>query len=1414
MRTDCSNFLSLLYVVSLLFFITKPVQSHTLTGNILKDLQSTDQAGLNLEAANWTITSIINTSIKTSVCDTVPILGGYEITNSGPTFKTTYTNLPSHNQINFSFQAFLLDSWDVNDNDHFEVMFDSTNVVGWTIIRTAGPLFIYDRCGNGVYLDYPPTMVHITVPHTSSTLTLMIKAVLNEPSSNESFGFRDITMEFIYSDYPVLTMCGISPASLPDRPCPCSAPNQYMDPVLSGTCEYCHPTCETCFNSSTNCLTCIPGTYFVNNQCLGCDLSCKTCSGGGANQCTSCITGYYMNYEDNSCHPGCLLPLVPHHSGGIDYCDTNCPGQYVYWDQTCSTTCPYPLIPTTSNGFDLCVYPCNVSDYLLWNGTCVNPCPYSSNITIINSRNLCNFPCAPGEYYYWDGSCQIACDFPLVKSFHGGLMERVHCEYPCQSAQFLYFNGSCLNTCPSPLSVQPIHGKQFCNYHCSMTEYLYWNGTCRDSCLFPLSIRVESFRSYCDYPCTNTLESLFWNGTCELCNPPLTLRNEAGKKYCDFGCPIDKYLYWDKSCQTFCDFPLIEFSEGDYELRYFCKYPCQISDYLYWNGTCNSSCPYPFTNTTSNSRNFCHFPCPPNKYLYWNSSCLDTCDFPHSIRLEGNITRSFCDYPCTNNSDFLFWNGTCGSCTLPFGGTTKAGKNYCEFPCNTNEYLYWDGSCNTTCVAPMVEGVEGYPMLRYFCNYPCEASQYLYWNGTCSYECNYPLFQRTETNSHFCDYPCSTNQHLYYNQSCLLSCDSPLVLRIEASLNYCDYPCSDSQYLAWNGSCFDSCSSPLVNRTYSAKNFCYPPCPNPLHYYMQDNFTCNETCNYPYIEDYQKPYPRCFPPAPLDIKEGLLEAQTNPGQVTIVVISKLMQYMKYLDTYMPVRLQRLTSSRGRNVLSTFSGIQLPDKTQENFAKENTPIIYARTNLHSSFLVNYWDNFMTILIGIAIAIVLTILEKLCHKFQYEIPELIFQRLRVIARWNYVLMFFASNIDEIILYSALEFKTINSASRAAETAPLSFMFCAMSLGLMVGLIYFIYFVIKQQLQTKSDEEMSLSHDSNKKWEDFQIFYRGFKTNNIFKRSFFLVYMMRIGLPMFIAVCAENSPLLICVLQIVISFLIIGFLLTMNPFTKKVNLVQLVLIEVIVLLMNICVTLLTLYNEGNVSHPRKVPTLVDFIYIGNDIINILVLVFLVTKVGLEGFAIHKNIQKQGIKGIKRYIAFLQLLALPLQQGNMGFEEVITYNPFNTKIKENSVMPIQEDTSRRKILRNQETIGENSFGTTYNERDITQKVGILEDEVTTNSMRIHKPHVVETDTFIETKVIQEDLSYPPLEGMFGGKISNYKRFQWNPDNDRTSITLQNSSEKPSIMRLRDKMQERKNLTAQINSKQDQGLNEPDSEF
>jgi len=70
-------------------------------------------------------------------------------------------------------------------------------------------------------------------------------------------------------------------------------------------------------------------------------------------------------------------------------------------------------------------------------------------------------------------------------------------------------------------------------------------------------------------------------------------------------------------------------------------------------------------------------------------------------------------------------------------------------------------------------------------------------------------------------------------------------------------------------------------------------------------------------------------------------------------------------------------------------------------------------------------------------------------------------------------------------------------------------------------------------------------------------------------------------------------------------------------------------------------------------------DLIIVGNTMINILMIIFLVIKIFLEAIALYKDLKRLKNISIKEKVAtYLQLLALPIQQDNMGFEEMINYH------------------------------------------------------------------------------------------------------------------------------------------------------------
>jgi len=509
---------------------------------------------LTAEATPWDLSLYNTTGVKVYDCSGYLLLGGYNILGgsgiTGPTpyygqyFKRTYIPPVAHNQINIQMRVYTIDSWDGNTNDdHFEIGIDGANTYAWRMNGFDPTYANTNICGNLSFKDFSPFTVYMSYPHTSMTsLELKIINGLDQFSSDESIGFRDIKIEFVTNPAPYFSLCGVGTAPLSSSPCPCASPNMFMYPPNSGTCVSCDSTCATCSGpASTDCTSCSAGNYLSSGQCLPCTGNCETCS-GTASTCTSCHTGWFL--VGSSCYSTCDSPLISYTSNGVTYCKTPCPGQYAYWDGNCGPTCSYnsnaagtfAIYPTTVNTFSICNYPCSsTSQVLYWNGTCsASGCPLPLSMTLFHGSTFCDFPCGNGQYLYWNGTCSNTCPSPLSDDTQGTNLPQKFCWYTCQPNEYLYWDQTCHNSCESPLwpetqgtSLQ----RQFCWFPCKPNEYLYWNGTCLAQCDYPLSKKLFAGHRFCNYPCEPS-HYLFTNGSC-LASCPVSFWQNDEYRFCD-----------------------------------------------------------------------------------------------------------------------------------------------------------------------------------------------------------------------------------------------------------------------------------------------------------------------------------------------------------------------------------------------------------------------------------------------------------------------------------------------------------------------------------------------------------------------------------------------------------------------------------------------------------------------------------------------------------------------------------------------------------------------------------------------------------------------------------------------------------------------------------------------------------------
>jgi len=795
------------------------------------------------------------------------------------------------------------------------------------------------------------------------------------------------------------------------------------------------------------------------------------------------------------------------------------------------------------------------------------------------------------------------------------------------------------------------------------------------------------------------------------CDIPVSASVSHQKNLCSFPCssgalPI---LYWDGSCSDECDPPRILVSEGNPIIKEFCRFPCEIDEFLYWNGTCSKICIPPLVSYYQNSRSFCDYPCLSSEYLNWDGSCVSSCNSPPmSIRLEAGLL--YCDYSCPSGQPYLYWNGSClGECISPLQLRKQGPALFCEYPCSASvNFLYWNGTCSLECDPPLTQRTEGTPV-RQFCDFGCE--DYLYWNQTCGSECPPPLVFRAVAGKKYCDYPCSGGEYLYWNSSCLPDCNFPLKKMVDGSVNYCVFPCSSDEYLKWDGTCSLDCSTPLKVYIEGEKRYCltaclssaeylYPdgscsnichapmrirnqttikndwqlfcdlPCPNPSHYYFPHTQSCSSDCPSGYIANNHSIYMSCDKTEEDGwfVKNFLIE---DGGMVTLV---RLMRYICFINMPLSPRLERLVQAKARNIFSLNVGWSMSDEMLSSFIEKQLPSVFEKNGLASNFVVNFWKDLTWLLTIFILGIIVGMLENVFRIFGQANLSCFFEKLRSLFKWNLLLILIAMSMDDIILYSLLQFRSLGEhgegSSQFEEKDSLymifSFLGCLVALSFGIAYMGFIVFLVwRSQLarnihiQGSVDETVanqkcfvqSLEFDMD--WRDYRILYKGYKSDCFSQQLFYFLYILRAcWLPMIFAFCLHSFPISQTTLQTILSGLLIFYLFRKKPLKNKINQWQVIIGESIILVGNFCTFLLAcLLDSGRDYSTQSLVILADVVIFSNFVFNAILVLFFMIKVIVEGKKIYKSIKDTSIK---EAIAWLDLLTVWFQQGGMGFEEI----------------------------------------------------------------------------------------------------------------------------------------------------------------
>ena len=1069
------------------------------------------------------------------------------------------------------------------------------------------------------------------------------------------------------------------------------ASGYYWDGTQCAPPPICSTLCATCTGTASNqCITCVPGAFLYNgNSCIptcdpplvqGLALGITTCS-------LPCGPDLFLDWLGN-CIPFCDFPLNATGTntviGYVFTCVYPCATtEYLYWDGSCQTSCDSSLyLPNVISLRNFCNWTCTVSPNIIlyWDGTCGSSCAFPLDIRFEYNRTYCYYPCATGQYLYNNGSCLSYCQTYFISSTaHGELF----CDFPCSSTQYLLDTGSCISTCNSYYTNLTMVGDKYCYYPCLPNQYFYTNGSCLSTCDWRFNYVVTNGQNFCNFPCGS--QYLYLNGSCAAYCTPYYTSWFDNRRYCDNPCN-NTYMYGNGTCSSTCDtagyflvvpqgsdltciFPCRPseylYSNGScllscrpffvpllYGTDHFCNYPCNntASEYLYYNGSCLSTCSSPYISSAIGSDHFCDLPCRSNEYYYLNGSCIPWCPstfIEHSLGIE-----MYCDYPCAS-LEYLYANGSClSSCRSDYTVKTYGTDLFCEFPCGTDDYLYDNGTCLSSCSSSLWTFTQEND--NFYCQFPCsDPTTYSYADGTCSSSCSFPFVASSDGAYKFCVSPCNSTEYLFIDDTCITDCSSPFVVVSSGDVNLCTSSCSSPGYylLTSNGSCLASCPSPFKSYT-SPLNIllCSLPCNDPLYYYYPDSKSCSSVCT-------QQPntnsegYLECLPSSDTTFLDTISSPPESPDTISIIVLAKIVQHIRYIDIKLPPRLENLRYGHGRYPLSLQYGLPMPSTLEAKFINYPLPTIFSA--FHSSFLVNFWQSLTLISLCILAGLILFFLEISFKYLKIDYWRIIFERLGVLFRWNIVIILIAFNADLISLYSSFEFRTFTSF----ESLPNAFSFFICSIICLVSLMIPIasYFLSCSISQYKSQALNSKSFKSYRtflgKYQSLQVLFRGFNTNSSWTTVFYCIYFCRIFSPMAIAGYLYFTPLTQAIMHSVISILIVLYLIILRPMNRMINNIQLISIETSVLVINICMLIFAIYDTFEIESPENLIAVGNIVIISNFCLNVLLLFFLAFKILFIVRAAWVLRKKDGLDTIS---VLLQVISLPFQQSCYGFEQL----------------------------------------------------------------------------------------------------------------------------------------------------------------
>ena len=341
---------------------------------------------------------------------------------------------------------------------------------------------------------------------------------------------------------------------------------------------------------------------------------------------------------------------------------------------------------------------------------------------------------------------------------------------------------------------------------------------------------------------------------------------------------------------------------------------------------------------------------------------------------------------------------------------------------------------------------------------------------------------------------------------------------------------------------------------------------------------------------------------------------------------------------------------------------MPKSLRQGFTKLSLPPVFQNHGMHSNFLINYWGDLISLISAFCLALITWIVTLILKAFGLFSALPILTQFKNIFKWNFLIILVASGIDYIVFCLSLSLHEVSFRSNSDK-----FGFCTCLLVLTITLvpIWLIFKHLILSLRSKStifvDDEPDFNKSQSKKQHYMQIVSQGIKQERASHPFFYIIYIFRLALPSIVASSLYTKPQAQAALYLLTSVLILAYLILAKPLVKKINQVQLIILESIILIIHICLLALTVLKIKSFEDTKATIVLGDTIIAGSYVVHAHAIIFLIIKLVLEirNLYIPRKTQQKIPE-----MAWLQFIVIYIQQGAMGFEEITPELPSRAKV------------------------------------------------------------------------------------------------------------------------------------------------------